>query len=1609
MDRGWRDLYELDDDELAEQSYAAPPLAAGKRTRAQQLVPGPQAVLRSASGAPVASGAQERLQAARGSSGDRLPVALLSRFEQSLGTDLGDVRVHTGGSAEAAAQALGANAFAHGRDIYFAQGQYQPDSPAGQRLLAHEVAHTAQTGSASAGTPMLSAPGDAVERDADAAADRMMAGQSASVVPGMGYLIGRDEEKEKKLDFAEWTTRYADKIATSTRNALAGMELEPGSVFVTWKDMAGFVAQVATILTNTPSSFLALLPLICHPESSTDAINRGRNADADGKSEDAFDGAVGTELRNILARRIAESLKRVSQRYAQATNQVYLKQLGPVGPPNINDPGDPAASDIVPGSPMDLAVIPASIGKLKVDLVNYQKAHPDEKEAVKPRQVNYCFCATEPASTGKLNWVRVTDTCDPPVTVEDVALSLYGNAAMASMITPVPPLYGFAMPAMLVRYEEWKKLPGNDGSDPEGQDKDKNDPAKQILTGPDADKAALDQSRGAPGTEKGDKAAVAQRIVAMLALVDAMVADVGGIAGLNTGDLAALKGRLTERKGKVLATPENASGQQNPWDAQTAKQLDLLGACASGTATAARNWAGLTKGGGDKTPAFFTDPIKNLAAAFVDAAAVSDLIETGQQRLAIAGQKLRTYPIDVTEGILAYLRQLLRETSNTVFRGSGSFDIERTTGKSLGDLDKKEEDLRVRCAKLRDLIVSNPAAAQAELDKIQGELKELQLYVVVSALVGKAGDLDNTLTNLSKSFGADRDWSKLRHPFDKSKQTGSKQQKYEAAQGEISALRNTLFLKVIKPAKEGRLEEGYKELAPAQKQYEAMFPRVAQLIDDEETKEKWIKIGILIGAGIMSAGFGDAIAAIGAAELGLSGGALLAVKGAAEAGAFTLITQTTLEKDPTLASISAAFFQNWATFAMVGKAMESYKAALPAFAETFKGQVVGGVGMFVAHCSAGVAAADARRYAETGQHLSEDEIHHAVEEGFLVTIGTLIGQRLTHKFLHGFNPKAPDIQKKIATVNTERDATKVMADKLKGGGGKAADGQAVTNKEKANLAKEKEVIESLDAILKDPEAAKKQGWSEEDLALIRNAKAALDTAAATNKLLELLAGLKNIGGDTFVAEGKGRFDEVVAQHRAAGHQVTESQDMSTLQRTAVITHGGKTVRVVEDLTEGAVTARPDGKPMKPGEAAGYEAAVLQRHAEKTYAQNKADLLARLKKTTGNVYEIDGTTTTLGEVVQKMRDMGWQTMEIVDNAELAPPPPGQNKPRTARFEAHPEPNPTKAPFESKLEVITVKETAPTDPTKTKTVTPEQWKAARAAIAAGQVPRTSDLPDTPGNLEGTVKLEKLHRDAYLNSEKKGLVQQADADVAAALDDTPTQNLNGIIQRVWDKQSGGKPIYREQGPPLRPEEAATFGGGVCRGVNYEALGGNKAITQAYYDRLRALPDNDPAWGLPKSVADIQYGAHAHNIGKLMKILPPDPFTDLAGGGPIGRGDSPGWWGAMKDSNVPEPPPGQLDARAFAQAVAAEGLAGGGVVFGLDNKQVAGAAVDITGAKVQARRPTTFDSLWQTQYNPNPDAKAGYGITTPDPSNPSSNPVREVLLPVMPVSSAKTRVPMK
>ncbi len=111
-----------------------------------------------------------RIAASRGR-GSPLEPAVRDEMATALGDDFADVRVHADALSDALARSVQARAFTTGADIFFAGGEYQPASPHGRALLAHELAHVVQQrGAPTAGELTVSVPGDALERDAERAA-----------------------------------------------------------------------------------------------------------------------------------------------------------------------------------------------------------------------------------------------------------------------------------------------------------------------------------------------------------------------------------------------------------------------------------------------------------------------------------------------------------------------------------------------------------------------------------------------------------------------------------------------------------------------------------------------------------------------------------------------------------------------------------------------------------------------------------------------------------------------------------------------------------------------------------------------------------------------------------------------------------------------------------------------------------------------------------------------------------------------------------------------------------------------------------------------------------------------------------------------------------------------------------------------------------------------------------------------------------------------------------------------------------------------------------------------------------------------------------------------
>ncbi|MFK7775843.1 MAG: DUF4157 domain-containing protein [Saprospiraceae bacterium] len=186
-----------------------------------------------------------------------------SMMSKKIGYDFSKVKVHTGNQANQMNQSLNAKAFTHGSDIYFNKGQYNPNSFAGQHLLAHELTHVVQQSDGhqkiqrqAAAAPPATAPTPAPRQD-------------------VVYIMGTDNG-----DFFEGATRFYRARF-------------PNATFVNDVDIRN-LRNILTHLTTTFTEPLGNIIIVSH------ANEDGRLSSLQLDSADTTPGMDVTELRDAL-------------------------------------------------------------------------------------------------------------------------------------------------------------------------------------------------------------------------------------------------------------------------------------------------------------------------------------------------------------------------------------------------------------------------------------------------------------------------------------------------------------------------------------------------------------------------------------------------------------------------------------------------------------------------------------------------------------------------------------------------------------------------------------------------------------------------------------------------------------------------------------------------------------------------------------------------------------------------------------------------------------------------------------------------------------------------------------------------------------------------------------------------------------------------------------------------------------------------------------------------------------------------------------------------------------------------------------------------------------
>lgn len=161
-----------------------------------------------------------------GSSGHAMDPATRSNMESHFGLGLGHVRLHTGAPAARAAASIEADAYTIGRDVYFGEGKYDPQSLEGQKLIAHELTHVVQQDAGRApaeslplasDSVVIGSPHDPLEKEAEASAAAYEEGGAKRPEPSHGAATADNSGEVRRKG---WT--WTDNPLANTVSAGAG-------------------------------------------------------------------------------------------------------------------------------------------------------------------------------------------------------------------------------------------------------------------------------------------------------------------------------------------------------------------------------------------------------------------------------------------------------------------------------------------------------------------------------------------------------------------------------------------------------------------------------------------------------------------------------------------------------------------------------------------------------------------------------------------------------------------------------------------------------------------------------------------------------------------------------------------------------------------------------------------------------------------------------------------------------------------------------------------------------------------------------------------------------------------------------------------------------------------------------------------------------------------------------------------------------------------------------------------------------------------------------------------------------------------------------------------
>jgi peptidoglycan hydrolase-like protein with peptidoglycan-binding domain len=108
----------------------------------------------------------QKLRTSMSSGGSYISEVIQKDMEHRFGANFNHIRIHNDSSATDLNNEINAKAFTHQNHIFFNSGQYNPENSGGKRLLAHELTHTIQQGTAEKNESIQRTIGDGHDFDA---------------------------------------------------------------------------------------------------------------------------------------------------------------------------------------------------------------------------------------------------------------------------------------------------------------------------------------------------------------------------------------------------------------------------------------------------------------------------------------------------------------------------------------------------------------------------------------------------------------------------------------------------------------------------------------------------------------------------------------------------------------------------------------------------------------------------------------------------------------------------------------------------------------------------------------------------------------------------------------------------------------------------------------------------------------------------------------------------------------------------------------------------------------------------------------------------------------------------------------------------------------------------------------------------------------------------------------------------------------------------------------------------------------------------------------------------------------------------------------------------